>query len=191
MFEVELKAWARDLPAVISQTAAFSEYLETIDKSDQYYRLDKPDGSHMTIRIRNEIINDSENRCTVTYKNKKSLTTAAGVPFEVNEEHECTVSDAAVFERMLLDSGYRLSHRKHKIARGYQAGDYHIELCTIEGLGDFIEIETLSHTDDQDAVARIQRKLETLIERCGGQKSDIEQRYYSELLAELTDATVQ
>ncbi len=191
MFEVELKAWAKDLNTVTEKTAAFAAWLETIDKSDQYYRLEKADGSHMTVRIRNEVINESEFRCTVTYKKKESRTTADGIAYEVNEEHEFTVSDAAEFERILLDSGYRISHRKHKVARGYQYGNYHIELCTIEGLGDFIEIETFSDSDDDAAITQIQKELEALIIRCGGRKSDIEKRYYSELLAEKSSTTVQ
>ncbi len=195
MFEIELKAWIRNFDAVLAATGSIAEYVETITKRDQYYRLTKTNDSYMTVRIRDEQIDSGKefpvSRTTVTYKKKESRFTAEGVPFEVNEEHEFTVSNREEFELVLRDSGYVPSHSKCKIARGFQYDRFHIELCTIQGLGDFIEIETMSGTDNPAVVSQLQKQLEELIEQCGGNKSDIERRYYSDLLAEKASHTVQ
>ncbi len=55
-----------------------------------------------------------------------------------------------------------------------------IEIIEVEGLGDFIEIEVLLESEEPAAMARA--GIRGLLERSGVSASEIEPRYYSELL---------
>lgn len=59
-------------------------------------------------------------------------------------------------------------------------GQVHLELCNIPQLGDFLEIEIVTETcTNEDG---IRDRLKSLIEQSGIPLSNIEERYYSELL---------
>ncbi|MCI7533482.1 MAG: hypothetical protein MSA36_00600, partial [Treponema porcinum] len=92
-------------------------------------------------------------------------------------------------EALLSDIGFKPALRKEKNVLAYQAqteyGTAALELCTVGGLGDFIEIEILSETDDEKTVSAIQDTLKSLLLKCGIPLENIEPKYYSELLAEV------
>ncbi len=190
MYEVELKAHLPDLQKTRALVGTFAEYQGFLDKQDTYYRLKKAKG-HITVRIREEKETPASEKAEsvlrttwVTYKKKELRIAKDGSGYEVNEEHEFSVSSAEDFVLILKDSGFRKHMQKHKTAYSFMHGDMHIELCTILGLGDFIEIETFS---DSNAPARMKALHDRLVQElqlCGVSPELIENRFYSELLKE-------
>jgi len=66
-----------------------------------------------------------------------------------------------------------------------------IEVCNVPPLGDFIEIEILSKTKDEKTVKNIQKELISILQRCKISESDIESKYYSEMLREAQETALR
>ena len=58
----------------------------------------------------------------------------------------------------------------------------HLELCTVERLGDFMEIEILTESNDEKTVSQTKEKLLKMLSKCGISEDKIENRYYSQML---------
>lgn len=160
------------------------------------------------VRVRREVITAANGgvetaQTVVTTKNKQVRD-----DFEVNKESEFTVSDADAFESFLLQLGFRVAHKKHKRTHGWkcplsfnqaespQTADgtaknkdhptlvqsAHAEIAEVSAVGTFLEIEILSPTNDENAVRECRQKLNELFSLCGVAKTEIETRYYSDLL---------
>ncbi len=196
MYEIELKAHVADRRHVIETLNAFAEYDGKADKKDTYYHLPadgraaSDNGGYLSCRIRRETRetgNSVRTSVIFTYKRKEQRMGAGGTPIEVNDERECTLSDSSALEALLADAGFTVARTKHKITEGWYApadeGKAHIELCTVPPLGDFLEIEILSGTEDEKSVAAARRCIEGLFVRCGIPLSAVESRYYNEMLA--------
>jgi adenylate cyclase class IV len=52
----------------------------------------------------------------------------------------------------------------------------------VEPLGDFLEIEVMCESNDDESVALARAEIESLMTRSGVSFDDIEERYYSDLL---------
>lgn len=177
MYEIELKAWMDDRAAVEAALKTFAVYEDTLDKHDRYWRLDTQPDSHMTVRLRSETRESTGKTETfVTYKHK-----SRDKGFEVNEEHEFTVSNPDDFELILKDAGFTSGFSKHKTAGSWHFDNFHIELCVLEGLGEFFEIETFAEENTSEAVQTAHTALLEILSRCGISSDKIESRYYSEL----------
>lgn len=196
MYEIELKAHVAERSHVVETLNTFAEYDGKADKKDTYYHLTSPgraesnSGGYLSCRIRRETRgtgNSVQTSIVFTYKRKEQRTGAGGTPIEVNDEKECTLSDSSALEALLADAGFTVARTKHKITEGWyastDAGKAHIELCTVPPLGDFLEIEILSSTEDEESVAAARKCIEELFVRCGIPHSAIESRYYNEMLA--------
>ncbi|MCQ2613833.1 MAG: class IV adenylate cyclase [Treponemataceae bacterium] len=190
MYEVELKAHLPDMQKTRTTVGTFAEYQGFLDKHDTYYRLKKKQG-HITVRIRQEKetppaekAESPRNTTWVTYKKKELRLAKDKSGYEVNEEHEFSVSDAEDFALILKDAGFKKHMQKHKTAYSFIHGDFHIELCTIDRLGDFIEIETFSDTNGSARMKALHDKLVQELMLCGVSPELIENRFYSELLKE-------
>ena len=57
-------------------------------------------------------------------------------------------------------------------------------LDNIEGIGDFIELEILSNENNNSNIENIKNELYLILEKCNVPLSNIENRYYSQLLKE-------
>lgn len=216
MYEIEIKAHVYDYKAVSDALTAFAKYESSIKKHDTYYRyyynradyrIVSPSGNtspnksvapnvhfpqkpYLTARIRREIITapNTEPRAEIllTYKRKETRTLQDGTSTEVNEENECTLSDALAIEKLFSDIGFAPSYTKEKFAESWyvqtSAGEAHIELCEVPPLGYFLEMEIMAQNNDIATVDAARTALYTLLEKCGVEKSAIEPRYYSELL---------
>ncbi|MBQ9239512.1 MAG: hypothetical protein IJ191_09430 [Treponema sp.] len=220
MYEIELKAHVTDRCAVHNALAHFARADAFIEKYDDYYRIPLPpktapelspgigDRGFLTARIRTEYFfrpadeqtlrsapadarTPYKTRCTLTYKRKERRTDASGLPIEVNDEHECTLSDKTAVEKLFTDCGFVKAHTKEKHAESWYAatavGEAHLELCSVPPLGDFIEIELCSPQNNETAVAPIRAELLSLLDACGVPASAVETRYYSDMLAELPE----
>ena len=152
MIEIELKAHVQERNEVIKNLNNIAKYKNQSTKDDCYFK----NNNDKQIRIRKQItINqDSTKECTtfITYKRKEKKDN-----IEVNDEKECTISDAKVLEVFLEDCGFSIALKKHKdvmlwtseinIPQDLKVNnipktlEVNFELCTVKPLGDFLEIE--------------------------------------------------
>lgn len=189
MTEIELKARVKDPSAVEQKLNQFAAFEKEVLKEDYYYKNRKCSPSP-SIRIRLETVNGTTTSI-LTYKKKENRISEDGSQCEVNQELETKIEDSKVLEQWLLDSGAELTVRKTKHVKSWKAAtglgnlQATLELCNIERLGWFLEIEILSEESDAETVGRIHGELESLLEKSGLGKTDIETKYYSELLKEL------
>jgi adenylate cyclase class IV len=81
--------------------------------------------------------------------------------------------------------------QKHKSVSSYYANiansknekiQCHIELCYIEKLGDFIEIETLTEDNSEENTSMLKEVLVSILNMIDIPISKIEKRYYKEML---------
>ena len=208
MYEIELKAHVYNRDELIPKLNADARYLGTAEKTDIYWRLtafvrdgaidandkagtERPDKAEknaenpLTVRIRTECTETAakEKTCRhlVTYKQKRR-DCEENVALEVNDEKEFVVSDRTEFERFLHKAGFEAVSEKHKKSMQWEKDGVLIELCTVEPLGDFLEMEILSETTDENRVNEARFALEKLLKKYGIPLEQIEPMYYSELL---------
>ena len=188
MFEIELKAHVDDREKVIENLNSFADYLQSVQKDDVYWAVHK-DGRKIQTRIRREKDLDSGvSKIYMTYKRKERRIAENGNALEVNDERECEISDSDALETLLKDAGFVVALEKHKSVMGWRFGECHIELCAVPPLGDFLEIEVMSEKDDEKTGEEKKLKIMEIFNRCGIGEEKIENRYYSEMLAEIKSA---
>lgn len=180
MIEVELKAHVLDLACVQRNVASFASFLCDFDKLDAYWHGPEWRVARGTkgFRMRSEA-----GKTLVTFKTKRCQ---GGI--EINRESEFSVSDPEAFRELILRLGCEPYYNKRKTGKRYefrQEGEpapFTLEVFELEGLGPFIEIETLLESEDPEAVALAQGEIRGLLARSGVEPQAIESRYYSELL---------
>ena len=194
MYEVELKAWLDNKTETENKLKNFAIFDGFFEKQDTYYHLKS---HNITVRIREEKItrqnNQVENQILVTYKKKESRISKNEETYEVNLEKEFSISSKEDFQQILFDSGYEISLEKHKSVSSYyftvktynKEITCHIELCYIEKLGDFIEIETLTEDNSEENTLKLKDALLSILEKVDVPTSKIEKRYYKEMLKNL------
>ncbi len=196
MTEIEIKAHVYDVPVLEARLATFASYQQTVERRDTYYHLHIDGKSfngkdYLTARLRMELKQTEAGIQTtnyLTYKKKELVQSAAGLALEVNDEKETIVSDPAALEALFFDIGFVTAQKKCKKVRDYgvrtEFGQATLEVCTVEPLGDFLEIEILSEKDDEDTVRRAEAKLKELLAQSGIPESQIEPKYYNQMLRE-------
>ncbi|MCI5606187.1 MAG: hypothetical protein MR420_01885, partial [Spirochaetia bacterium] len=119
----------------------------------------------------------------------ESFVSENGSMIEVNQENEFTMADSKPLELLFKDLGGTVSLVKNKSADQWSVmingNSVHIELCNVPPLGDFLEIEILKEKNDDITVREMKKIEENIFLECGIQLSQIENRYYSELLREI------
>ncbi|MBP3365726.1 MAG: class IV adenylate cyclase [Treponema sp.] len=200
MTEIELKAHVSDKSSLKKKLASFAEFEKSVVRDDTYYA--SPLNSHLKIRLRTEQTAGAKPCYFVTYKRKELKTAADSIQTEVNEELESELSSPHALEQFLCDCGFQPVLKKRKEAESWKAPvpglegqaaalKATLEICTVPPLGDFLEIEILSPETDSSAVSRFQEALAVLLEKAGIEQKCIESRYYSDLLSEAQQHTVQ
>ena len=192
MYEVELKAWLDNKSVTENKLKDFATFDGFFEKQDTYYHLDS---KNITVRIREEKIthpdNSVSNQILVTYKKKQTKVSQNNETYEVNLEKEFNISAKEDFQDILFDSGYEISLQKHKSVSSYYANienskkekiQCHIELCYIEKLGNFIEIETLTEDNSEENTSMLKEVLVSILNMVDIPISKIEKRYYKEML---------
>ncbi len=193
MYEIELKAHVDNRADVIKNLDRFASFCGAVEKFDTYYSKIE-NGKEIRLRIRKEVpftpneIPDTpeispQKSVIFTYK-RKEIRTENGKALEVNDEKECLLSESEPFEAFLQDTGFQAVLTKHKTVLDWQYDGALFELCTVEKLGDFMEIEIMSETNDDRQVEASNTKLLKFLSKCGIDQNRIEKKYYSELLAE-------
>jgi len=200
MYEIELKAHVYNRDELIPKLNADARYLGTAEKTDAYWRQAvAPDGARettrtaeqapaensLTVRIRTECTETAAKEKTyrylVTYKQKRRIC-KENPALEVNDEKEFAVSDRAEFERFLQKAGFEAVFEKRKKSMQWTKDGVFIELCTVDPLGDFLEMEILAETADKKYIKEARLALEKLLKKYGIPLEQIEPMYYSELL---------
>ena len=179
MIEVELKARVADPGRVEAAILAFAEPARNFEKEDAYWhgpgwRIHR---GQKGFRIRRD-----GDEAVVTFKDKRS---EGGI--EINREREFTVSDPATFAEFAERMGCEPFFTKSKRGRSFEirragARPLLLELCEVAGLGWFLEIVALVEEGDPAGVALARGEIRSLLAKAGLGESDIEPRYYSELL---------
>jgi predicted adenylyl cyclase CyaB len=102
---------------------------------------------------------------------------------EINREVEFGVQDSESFRRFLDKMSARLQYRKRKTGNLWKDSEGIIaELVHVEGLGDYLEVETLYEEHQDVDIDRLRMKLMSIVESCGFNSEDLEPRPYSQLL---------
>lgn len=194
MNEIEIKARVKDREKLIEKLNTFCKYQGALTRDDSYWALTKED--KRKIRIRKETKENSTSYF-ITYKKKEQHLDQNGSLIEVNDEKESSLENPQALEAFLTDSGYSIFIQKHKDVVDWTLELEEIcgvknltacfELCKVPPLGDFLEIEILSPSQNQELLEGLHLKLNQLIEKAGLCKEDIEPKYYSQLLEEYNE----
>jgi adenylate cyclase, class 2 len=177
MLEIELKARVEDPAIVERRLGAALAYAGEVDKRDEYWSVPLADSiipsSGFRLRIRTE-----PSRTTVTFKEK---TYDGNV--EVNHEVEFGILDPEAFKLFLGKMSAKLVYEKSKKGKKWKdGGDILAELVDVDGLGKFLEVETLCEDSEGVDLENIKAKLMKVIEKCGLSERDLEPLPYSQLL---------
>jgi adenylate cyclase, class 2 len=168
--EIELKARLDDSPATEERVSSFAAFSHSFDRSDSYFNS----AAGEDFRLRRSPDRES---AIVTMK-KKSIHDG----IETNDEQEFSVLDPDAFTGFALRIGCSVYARKHKKGRAYRSDGITIEITTVDGLGDFIEIEKLIDSPDPASAQQAEKDIRALLARAGVSESNIEPRNYIELL---------
>jgi adenylate cyclase class 2 len=134
ILEIEIKAYC-DNPSEIRERLdkIGADYIETRKEEDIYFNHPARDFGKTDEALRLRFVNG---KCRVTYKGPKvSSETKARI------EHETGIEDIEVFSRILDSLGFTRNGEIKKVRELYVLKDMEITLDSIEGLGDFVEIE--------------------------------------------------
>ncbi|WP_304224642.1 class IV adenylate cyclase [Gracilinema caldarium] len=182
--EIELKAWVNDPKQVKDIIETFAEPLGSYVKEDSYWlpladissdpREQKRGSLGSGVRIRQE-----NGQVLVTLKRKE---VQEGV--EINDELEFSVSSASDFESFLQFLGFAPWIRKHKEGEAWRWQNITIELSLVQNLGWFAELEILAESPDPQTLEHARKSLLNCLEKIGIPETNIESRYYTELLLE-------
>jgi len=175
-WEVEIKGRVKDPAEMVKKLHDTSEFLGPLHKEDLYFC--DPDGTRSRFRIRRE---GQESR--VTIKSKK-----LHFGGEINREIEFSVGSAEKFEEFALMLGCRRDYAKVKKGYRFVRGGAVIELCEVEPLGWFLEIEKIIAVGDEKALISAQAEVRELLFFFGLTPGDVEPRFYSDLMAEAEEA---
>ena len=193
-FELELKAWAASPQDVQERLESFAIYIEEFRREDAYWfpcagaHSPHADFPRSGVRIRKEWTRDAHGReaeaVRITYKFKE-----VQEGMEVNDERELLLAPPARAGAETLEDLLRLLRlepraAKVKQGRAWHYGDVRAELCQVEELGWFVELEILAKRDDEAIREAARAQLLELLDKTGVERGKIETRYYTELLRE-------
>mgnify|MGYP006313269527 FL=1 len=198
MYEIELKAHIYNREETIKILNTFANYVGFFQKHDSYYKLQKQNSNDfISVRIRKELSKQEQNiseKIYLTYKQKELKNTSDGTKIEVNNEKECELSNSETVISFLLDTGFceYLSKSKtvEKFSHQTPSGIATIEICTIPPIGDFIEIEILNDSNNESNVDNIRKEILSILEKCNIPQSQIEEKFYSQLLKEANSTII-
>ena len=92
------------------------------------------------------------------------------------------MSDVEPFEALLNIFGLQVGLRKYKKGSAWTNNDVTAELCEVQGLGWFLELEILVPSADEQTIREAQNRLLSFLKETGVDEGRIESRYYTEML---------
>lgn len=158
MYEVELKVRA-DHDAVRERlTDTDATLVGTVEQDDTYY--DAPDRDFAetdeALRVRAER-NGGDTETRFTYKGP-----LVEQESKTREEAETSVADPDALANILAGLGYDPAAEVRKERTRYRLDDFTVTLDTVEGLGEFVEVEQEVQTDIEIARDGAREVMETL-----------------------------
>lgn len=160
MYEVELKVPA-DHQAVRETIQTLAESPpETVHQRDTYYNAPHRDfaTTDEALRMRRQQTAGAETwDSELTYKGP-----LIDDQTKTREEIEIPITDPEQFETILERLGFEATARVTKTRERYQLGDLLVTLDTVEGLGEFVEIETETDSDIEQARDQVYACLDKL-----------------------------
>jgi adenylate cyclase class 2 len=158
MYEVELKVRAdhNNVRQQLDETDA--TLVGTVEQADVYY--DAPDRNFAetdeALRVRTEQSGD-ETGTRLTYKGP--LVEQAS---KTREEAKTTVGDSDALSDILSGLGYEPAAEVHKERTRFHLRGYTVTLDRVEGLGEFVEVETEVEDDIDTAREGARNVMETI-----------------------------
>lgn len=171
MIEIEIKARAEHGPLheKLKQEGAALE--KTVEQTDVYYNAPDRDFGKTDEALR---LRDEGGQIFLTYKGKK-----LDPKSKTRKEVDVEVADFTKMEDILLSLGYRKTLRVHKMRELYHLEGVLVCLDSVDGLGEFVELETLA-VDDRDIPSRRDLLIESM--RRLGIKGELIRESYLEML---------
>jgi len=189
--EFELKAHIANYGAMKDLLEKKANFLWEFEKKDAYWTLvNSPMFPGPQFRLRREKLTfpdkSEKSTCLATYKTKEKMD-----GMEINNEKEFEVIPASgqsenAFEEFLQAAGLKKGISKVKRGWAFSREDIKAELCEIESLGWFIELEILVDDDTPDtgdSVRENRDRLLKFLDSLGVEREAIESRFYLEMLA--------
>lgn len=188
-FEIEAKARIsseEELGRLLELLRAESVFNGDFHKRDLYFAPEKEAGnggarvhSDSLIRLRFLDPDSGEKGPAILTKKVKSFEGAV----EINRETEFSVNPAEACIDLLSSLGYSRYIEKEKRGSSFMFGDAHVEICSVTGLGWFIEIEiVLSGDTGTEARENAVQRLGVLFGKLGVPEESLEKRYYIDML---------
>ena len=173
MFEVEVKFRVSDLNTVEPIVRGFAAFLEEDIEEDHYFQHPCRDFSKTDEALRVRVYGNG--RVTVTYKGPR-----VRGPGKARVEYNIDVEPLEEALNALKALGFVEVAVIRKRRRIYTFGSYTIYLDSVEGLGNFVEVETM--VSDESLVSRAMGEvIEFAKSRLGLGEALIEPRTYLEL----------
>jgi len=177
LIEVEVKASVKDFIVVREKLKKIGAVkIKKEHQMDAYYNAPHKDFGETdeALRIR-EIPEDGEKRIILTYKGAKLDNVS-----KTRNEIEVDVSDAENTALILENLGFRRAATVKKDRDIYHLDKFIVTLDTVYDVGNFVEIETEAHEDDDtsESIERIFNIYKKL-----GIEEGFERRSYLELMA--------
>lgn len=138
MYEVEMKVRADHEQVRQTLNEHGATPLDTVTQRDTYYDAPTRDFAETdeALRVRREE-RDEEDRAKLTYKGP-----LVGGTSKTREEYETELGDADVMESILDSLGFVPVETVGKERERFSIGEYVVTLDTVDGLGEFVEVET-------------------------------------------------
>ncbi|OPY26067.1 MAG: CYTH domain protein [Methanocella sp. PtaU1.Bin125] len=173
MIEVEIKARASTdaLADVLKRRGA--EFEKTVVQSDTYYNAPHRDFAETDEAVR---IREQDGRAYLTYKGKK-----IDAQSKTRKEVEVAVENKARMEDILLSLGFRKTLDVIKTRSIYHYGGVEICLDRIEGLGEFVELESMA--ENASEIPQKRDGLIALMRELGVEGGQIRESYLEMLMA--------
>ncbi|MFC7074764.1 class IV adenylate cyclase [Halovenus rubra] len=185
MYEVELKVSAEH--AVVRDTLkrVGASHIESVQQEDTYY--DAPDREFVetdeALRIRRETTDGGTNRTAVTYKGP--LVEEAS---KTREEAETYIEDDEAMHAVLTGLGYEAAATVTKTRERYTLDDCTVTLDTVEGVGEFVEVER-DAKDTEQALSAARADTIDVLEQLGLDHDDQIRTSYLDLLLSEGDSS--
>ncbi|WP_436910496.1 class IV adenylate cyclase [Halosimplex marinum] len=158
MYEVEVKVRADHEAVEAALDAAGAEFVDSVVQADTYYDAPHRDFAETdeALRIRRERDLESDDaggedeteRETAKITYKGPLLEAES---KSREEHETAVADGEAAAGVFDGLGFEPAATVRKERAHYRLDGYTVTLDSVDGLGEFVEVETETEDDDIEA----------------------------------------
>lgn len=172
MIEIEIKARADHRSLLAALKSAGATFEKTVEQNDTYYNAPHRDFGETDEALR---LREQSGRVYMTYKGKK-----LDAKSKTRKEVEVEVSDLDKMEDILQSLGFRKTLNVKKKRNIYHLKGVEVCVDSVEGLGDFVELEAMA--EDMVAVPAKRDMLIDLMRELGVTGELIRESYLEMLL---------